>query len=345
MMRYLFVLALGLIGAFRSEVAAQVVNPISFDFAGGPQGWSLEPGVTWEASGGHPGGHLRFSRQLATPGIILGPSSLFGDWTSLLSDGEIALDFQIDSFGLPGTSPYVQLSGPGGIIRGYIYAGQGTGAWPHFRVRLAASEWVVMSGTFAETMHNVTQVQFSMAASLPTTSITRMDNFTIRRRACIEIDAQAQSYTACLRGRAGYTVDAIGLGTLQYQWHRVGVGPMSDANQPTGSYVLGSTTRTLSFINTMQADAGDYQVVISTACGNLTSDTVHLGVCVADTRNGPSSTCDGGVTIEDLLFYLSNLRFGYLEADVDDGSAIGRPDGGVGIEDLLYFLGRYSAGC
>jgi hypothetical protein len=31
--------------------------------------------------------------------------------------------------------------------------------------------------------------------------------------------------------------------------------------------------------------------------------------------------------------------------DVDDGSATGTPDGGVGIEDLLYYLARYDAGC
>lgn len=345
MMRDLLLIALGLITAFSSGASAQVVNPIAFDFSGSPQGWSLEPGVTWESSGGHPGGNLRFTRQFATPGIILGPSSLFGDWTALLSDGEIALDFQIDSFSLPGTSPYVQLSGPGGLIRGYVYVGQGAGAWPHFRVRLVASEWSVMSGTFAETMRNVTQVQFSMTASLPTTSITRMDNFTIRRRACVEIDAQPQNYTSCLRGRAGYTVEAIGLGTLQYHWHRVGVGPMSDGVQPTGSYVLGSATRTLSFISSRPADEGDYQVVISAPCGNLTSNPVHLTVCVADTSNGPTGYCDGGVTIEDLLYFLALLQYGYLEADVDDGSGTGTTDGGVGIEDLLYFLARFAVGC
>ena len=36
---------------------------------------------------------------------------------------------------------------------------------------------------------------------------------------------------------------------------------------------------------------------------------------------------------------------GTARADVDDGSGTGVPDGGVGIEDLLYYLGRYDAGC
>jgi hypothetical protein len=30
---------------------------------------------------------------------------------------------------------------------------------------------------------------------------------------------------------------------------------------------------------------------------------------------------------------------------VDDGTGSGTPDGGVGIEDLLYYLTRYDAGC
>jgi hypothetical protein len=32
-------------------------------------------------------------------------------------------------------------------------------------------------------------------------------------------------------------------------------------------------------------------------------------------------------------------------ADVDDGSGSGTPDGGVTIDDLLYFIARYEAGC
>lgn len=69
-------------------------------------------------------------------------------------------------------------------------------------------------------------------------------------------------------------------------------------------------------------------------------------LCVADTDDGTGSgTPDGGVGIEDLLYYLGQYDAGSLVADVDDGSGTGIRDGGVGIEDLLYFLGRYDAGC
>jgi len=68
--------------------------------------------------------------------------------------------------------------------------------------------------------------------------------------------------------------------------------------------------------------------------------------CVADFDDGSGTgTPDGGVGIEDLLYYLTVYNAGVVRADVDDGSGTGTPDGGVGIEDLLYFLTRYNAGC
>jgi hypothetical protein len=68
--------------------------------------------------------------------------------------------------------------------------------------------------------------------------------------------------------------------------------------------------------------------------------------CVADVDDGTGTGVrDGGVGIEDLLFYLFLYDLGDLRADVDDGSGSGTPDMGVGIEDLLYYLARYDVGC
>jgi hypothetical protein len=68
--------------------------------------------------------------------------------------------------------------------------------------------------------------------------------------------------------------------------------------------------------------------------------------CVADVDNGSGTgTPDGGVTIEDLLYYLVLFNEGRVAADVDNGTGTGTPDGGVTIEDLLYFLYRFDQGC
>lgn len=72
----------------------------------------------------------------------------------------------------------------------------------------------------------------------------------------------------------------------------------------------------------------------------------HDVACVADYDDGSGSgTPDGGVTIEDLLYYLGLFEIGELCADVDDGSSTGTQDGGVTIDDLLYYLVRFANGC
>lgn len=70
------------------------------------------------------------------------------------------------------------------------------------------------------------------------------------------------------------------------------------------------------------------------------------GICVADADDGSGTgTPDGGVTIDDLLYYLEIYTAGGANADVDDGSGTGSHDGGVTIDDLLFFLNRYALGC
>jgi hypothetical protein len=76
------------------------------------------------------------------------------------------------------------------------------------------------------------------------------------------------------------------------------------------------------------------------------SFTCLVPECVADIDDGSGTGVpDGGVTIDDLLYFLFIFEQGSLMADVDDGSGTGIPDGGVTIDDLLYFLTRFEAGC
>ncbi|QQS09715.1 MAG: PQQ-dependent sugar dehydrogenase [Phycisphaerales bacterium] len=85
--------------------------------------------------------------------------------------------------------------------------------------------------------------------------------------------------------------------------------------------------------------------IVGTAGGRVFK-IVPLPVCVADLDDGTGTgTPDGGVTIDDLLYYITIFGQGLTNADLDDGSGTGTPDGGVTIDDLLYFLVRFSAGC
>jgi hypothetical protein len=74
--------------------------------------------------------------------------------------------------------------------------------------------------------------------------------------------------------------------------------------------------------------------------------TLGAPSCVADVDDGSGTgTPDGGVTIDDLIYYLTLFEAGDVGADVDDGTGTGTPDGGVTIDDLIYYLTRFEAGC
>ncbi len=68
--------------------------------------------------------------------------------------------------------------------------------------------------------------------------------------------------------------------------------------------------------------------------------------CPADLDDGSGTgTSDGGIDINDLLYFLAQYEAGLAGADLDDGSGTWTPDGGVDINDLLFFLAHYEAGC
>lgn len=68
--------------------------------------------------------------------------------------------------------------------------------------------------------------------------------------------------------------------------------------------------------------------------------------CISDFDDGTGTgTRDGGITIDDLLYFLDRFMEGDPEADLDDGSFTGVRDFGVTIEDLIYLLERYNVGC
>lgn len=68
--------------------------------------------------------------------------------------------------------------------------------------------------------------------------------------------------------------------------------------------------------------------------------------CPVDLDDGSGAgTCDGGVDVNDLLYFLTQYEAGDAAVDLDDGSGSGTADGGVDINDLLFFLAHYEAGC
>lgn len=114
-----------------------------------------------------------------------------------------------------------------------------------------------------------------------------------------------------------------------------------------GGRISGASTEHLRLTALESGDAGDYRLLATNATGSTWSNWATLSVaCIADTDDGSGSGVpDGGVTIDDLLYYLVTFEQGALRADVDDGSGTGSPDGGVTIDDLLFYLVRFEFGC
>ncbi len=96
--------------------------------------------------------------------------------------------------------------------------------------------------------------------------------------------------------------------------------------------------------------AGEVYVLASSARGPSGTDgrvyRLVQGACQADLDDGSGvGTPDGGVTIDDLVYFLSAFGAGTTAADLDDGSATGTPDLGVTIDDLIYYLTHFAGGC
>jgi len=125
------------------------------------------------------------------------------------------------------------------------------------------------------------------------------------------------------------------------RWYKDGV-PLAAG----GATTISPDGRFLTISPLASEDAGIYHATIPTG---MTYETNHVGLvlyCAADVDDGTATgTPDGGVTIDDLLYYLDLYAAGNPRADIDDGTGTGTPDGGVGIEDLLFYLARYNAGC
>lgn len=130
------------------------------------------------------------------------------------------------------------------------------------------------------------------------------------------------------------------------RWFR-GIQPLSNGPTLGGGTISGATTFSLTITGVHPSDAGIYRLRATNPCGEVTSNGATLTViCPTDVDDGSGlGIPDGGVSIDDLLYYLAIFDDGRPSADLDDGSGTGTRDGGVTIEDLLYFLIRFDAGC
>lgn len=80
------------------------------------------------------------------------------------------------------------------------------------------------------------------------------------------ITGQPASRTATVGDTVGFSVTAVGTASLSYQWRK------------NSSNITGATGSSYTILSATVSDAGNYDVVISNACGSVTSDGASLAI-------------------------------------------------------------------
>lgn len=117
------------------------------------------------------------------------------------------------------------------------------------------------------------------------------------------VTSHPQPQNVCFNGASvSFSVQASGTGTLQYRWRLNGAAVFDGPNgggHGGGSFIQGATTNTLTIIQpSYWADVGNYDCVVTNACGPTASQsaplTVDFGAPGFTAQPAPASVCDGG---------------------------------------------------
>jgi hypothetical protein len=133
-------------------------------------------------------------------------------------------------------------------------------------------------------MDNAANWTFGTAGPLPSGTLNVVT--------CPAISMQRTDQAVCDGSPAFFSVQASGSAPLAYQWRRNGV-PLND-----NVHIQGSHTANL-VINPVHApDLGSYDVVVSNACGSVTSSTASLAFNLTDTDGDGTPDCSDGCPLD-----------------------------------------------
>ncbi|MEZ6233507.1 MAG: immunoglobulin domain-containing protein [Phycisphaerales bacterium] len=165
------------------------------------------------------------------------------------------------------------------------------------------------------------------------------------------------SQALMIGGTHQFTVEAVGAPTLAYQWRKGGVA-LGDGPSGHGSTISGVATPTLTISNAQAQDAGQYDCLVTNACGPVASMPASLvATCRPDLTAGalpgqPGYGVPNGVlNSDDFFYFLAQFAAGNAAVcDLTTGAVPGQagygvPNGVINSDDFFYFLTLYAAGC
>lgn len=142
-----------------------------------------------------------------------------------------------------------------------------------------------------------------------------------------DIGRQPADVEACAGGNVTFTVEVVNTGDVTgYQWRRDGL-PISAATNPS------ATSSTLLLTGVQPGESGVFDCVITSACGEVTSNPAMLTSCCAADVNG-----SGDLTPQDMFDYLALYFAGDVRGDFN-GS------GTWTVQDIFDYFAAYFAGC
>lgn len=137
------------------------------DFSTGLDGWTtnVPSEVSWESTGGNPGGYVRHEDGAGSSSFLIAPSKFLGDWSGADGVGGLSFDHRIFSTGFIGDQaifPYfVSISGPGGSALWEGDTATGATDWLTVNAPINESDWTV-TGVWDDLLLNVTNLQLKI---------------------------------------------------------------------------------------------------------------------------------------------------------------------------------------
>ncbi len=204
----------------------------------------------------------------------------------------------------------------------------------------SGSSWIQLSGGAGVTPRDVVRMAYSPAergivmygGRRADGAAGVLNDTELLRLAIPVVTVPPRPAAACQRGNVSlYTQGYAGGAQLHYQWRRNGEN-LSDHATAAGTRVIGTTSVLLEIQGLTAAQEGDYECIITGGCGMVTTSSVTVRICRADTN------CDGQVTLDDLFMFLTIWFSRGAIADLNG-------DGHVAVQDLFDYIALYLNGC
>jgi hypothetical protein len=150
----------------------------------------------------------------------------------------------------------------------------------------------------------------------------------------------AAATVAACGGAVMLTVSATAPTGMTYQW-RKGGSPLTD-----GDRITGATTASLMLSSLAGSDSGQYDVVVSTACGSTPSAVAALTVRSADIGSaGGLAGSDGQLDNNDFIAFIDAFFASSAAADFGRQGGTFGPDGAFDNNDFIAFINLFFNGC